>query len=331
MVQVTPSNARTSLGSLVIGGLAATALSGVVMMQTILYARIFEKDATILKTIVATIFALDIFHTCLVWAAMWQYFVSSFGDANITDHVFWTAGLTIAMTAITTFVVHMFFSYRLLRLSRGNYFITVPMVLVAFGRLVSAVATSAEMIRARSYYEFYAHYRWLFTLGLVLSTAADITITSGLCIFLRINRHGGSGRLDHILNSVTLYTVENGMITCVATVLSLIFWLVKPHALIYLGLHFAISKLYANSFLASMNARKLLRTQNATSSEEEGHRLPVIFAHHISHDRRDSADEVDLTGTKLQINVDKTVDYVTDDPIPSPPRHHSGGSKIVAE
>lgn len=74
---------------------------------------------------------------------------------------------------------------------------------------------------------------------------------------------------------MTLYTVENGMITwyvnycptyiwrlilpSIATVLSLIFvsvlyllpsrkdspiaqWLAKPHALIYLGLHFAISK-----------------------------------------------------------------------------------------
>ncbi|PCH43519.1 hypothetical protein WOLCODRAFT_138390 [Wolfiporia cocos MD-104 SS10] len=327
MVQVTQSNMRTSLGALVIGGLAATALSGVVVMQVILYFRIFEKDASILKSLVAIVFVLDILHTCMVWAADWQYLVTSFGDTNITDHVFWYAVITIALTAITTIFVHLFFSYRLFRLSKGNYFICIPMILLAIGRVVSAIATSAEMIRLGSYYAFYTHYRWLFTLGLVLSTALDIMITGSLCTYLRKSRHGGSGRLDQILNSVTLYTVENGMVTCIATVLSLIFWLVKPHALIYLALHFAIGKLYTNSFLASMNARKLLRVQNTTSESSE-HRLPVIFSHHFSRgDRRPAVrpDPVDLTSTKLQITVDKTVDYVTDDVLSSP--SHSDGAK----
>jgi len=233
--------------------------------------------------------------------------------------------LTIALTAITTITVHLFFTYRLYRLSKGNWFVVGPMVILSLARVVSAIATSAELIRLGSFYEFYVHYRWLFTLGLVLSTALDVMITSGLCLYLRKSRHGGSGRLDHILNSVTLYTVENGMITCIATVLSLIFWLAKPHALVYLGLHFAISKLYANSFLASMNARKMLRVQNSQSSGS-GHRLPVIFAHHFTRgDRRSSPDAVDLTGTKLQITVDKTVDYVTDDVPVS--RHDPGEDK----
>ncbi|KZT65925.1 hypothetical protein DAEQUDRAFT_813903 [Daedalea quercina L-15889] len=317
---VTSQNLRTSLGSLIIGGLVATALSGIVCMQSVLYARLFENDSGILKSVVGFVFFLDILHTVMVWVAEWEYFVSSFGNTGITDYVFWSAGLTIALTAITTVTVHFFFSYRLYRLSKGNWFVVGPLLILALGRVVCAVATSAELIRLASYYEFYVHYRWLFTLGLVLSTVLDIMITSSLCLYLRKSRHSGSGRLDQLLNSVTLYTVENGMVTCIATVLSLIFWLAMPHALVYLALHFAISKLYANSFLASMNARKMLRVQN-TQSSGSGHRLPVIFAHHFSRgDRRTSGtsafaqrDPVDLTGTKLQITVDKTVDYATDD------------------
>ncbi|CCL99874.1 uncharacterized protein FIBRA_01899 [Fibroporia radiculosa] len=231
--------------------------------------------------------------------------------------MFRAAGLTIALTAITTIAVHLFFSYRLLKLSKGNYFLTVPVTLLALGRVVCAIITSIELIRLESFYDFYTHYRWLFTLGLALSAAVDVMITSGLCLYLRKSRHGGTGRLDRVLNSVTLYTVENGLLTSVITVLSLIFWLVKPHVLIYLAFHFAISKLYANSFLASMNARKLLRAQNMTSSGSE-HRLPVILSHHLAgRDRRVSRmqDTVDFTSTKLQITVDKTVDYIADDPI----------------
>ncbi|EPT04447.1 hypothetical protein FOMPIDRAFT_1156616 [Fomitopsis schrenkii] len=321
---VTDHNLHTSLGSLILGGLVATALSGVVCMQAVLYARLFEKDPGVLKSVVALVFLIDVLHTCMVWLADWQYLVGGFGDSNITDHVFWSAGLTIALTAITTITVQLFFSYRLYRLSKGNWFVVSPLVLLALARVERQTAwseaTSAELIRLGSFHEFCVHYRWLFTLGLALSSALDVMITSSLCLYLRKSMHGGSGRLDHVLDSVTLYTVENGMITCVATVLSLIFWLAKPHALIYLGLHFAISKLYANSFLASMNARKILRLQN-TQGAGEGHRLPVIFAHHFSrvgrrssvraHSHRPSSRSD--ASVQVQITVDKTVDYVTDD------------------
>ncbi|KZT03395.1 uncharacterized protein LAESUDRAFT_367869 [Laetiporus sulphureus 93-53] len=288
-------------------------------MQTVLYFRLFEKDHLVLKLWVGSICILDIVHTCLVWAADWQYCVDGFGSEDITDHVFWSAGLTIAFTAITTILVHLFFSYRLFRLSKGNYIITAPMVILATFRLASAVATSAELIRLGSFSEFYMHYRWLFTLGLVLSTALDIMITTSLCALLRRSRRGGSGRLDQILNSMTLYTIENGLVTSVTTTLSLIFWLVKPHALIYLGLHFTISKLYANSFLASMNARKLLRAQNP-SSGSSGHRLPTILSN-VRFSHRPPPETVDLTGTKVQITVDRTVDYASDDPIPLAQTH----------
>ncbi|KAI0732117.1 hypothetical protein C8Q72DRAFT_903021 [Fomitopsis betulina] len=345
---VTNKNLHTSLGSLVLGGLVATALSGVVCMQAVIYARLFENDSSVLKLVVALVSFLDVLHTCMVWVANWQYFVSHFGDSNITDHVFWSAGFTIALTAITTVTVHLFFSYRLYRLSKGNWLVVAPVVSLALARVVSAIenasseATSAELIRLGSFHEFYVHYRWLFTLGLALSTALDIMITSSLCLYLRKSRNGGSGRLDYVLDAVTLYTIENGMITCVAAALSLIFWLVKPHALIYLGLHFAIGKLYASSFLASINARRRLKVQDSQgSSSGERHHLPVIFAHHFSHGGHRSSP--DITGTKpatitsfqvgtstrsdagvqVQITVDKTAEYVTDDVVPFISQHDS--------
>ncbi|KAI0940430.1 hypothetical protein AcW1_003628 [Taiwanofungus camphoratus] len=139
MVVVTSSNLHTSLGALMLGGFVATGLSGIVVMQIILYYQLFAKDQSVLKLVVALILFLDIIHTAMVWAADYKYLVDSFGDINITDHVFWTAGFTIALTAITTVTVHLFFSYRLFRLSKGNYFVTVPMVLLAICRLVSAL------------------------------------------------------------------------------------------------------------------------------------------------------------------------------------------------
>ncbi|RPD54052.1 hypothetical protein L227DRAFT_512303 [Lentinus tigrinus ALCF2SS1-6] len=296
MVEISESNLKTSLGALILGGMVCTGLTGVVAMQTTLYFRLFSKDSWSAKMKVRgrpaliSMIVLDLLHTFMVATANYMYFVSNFGESDVTDNAF------------------CFFVFRLFKLSKGNYWITAPIVSPSLHRHVLP-----RRIRLGSFYEFGVHYRWVFTLGLVLSCVVDFLITSGLCFYLRRSRTG-TGRFDHILDSVTLYTVENGLLTSVTTVVSLIFWLAKPHVLVYLGLHFAISKLYANSFLASMNARKILRAQSESQSGS-GHRLPVIFTSRIG--RRHTGGQVDF-GTAVQITVDKTVDYGTGDDSPEP-------------
>ncbi|KAL1945721.1 hypothetical protein VTO73DRAFT_1723 [Trametes versicolor] len=310
MVMIPESDLKTSLGALIIGGMVCTGLSGVVAMQTVLYFRLFTRDKFSTKFQVGGVFLLDFLHSVMIAAANYMYFVDNFGNTEITDRVFWAVGISIALTAILTVIVHMFFALRLFKLSKGNYWVTVPIVILAVARVVAAFVTTVELIHLGSFHEFGERFRWVFTLGLVLSSVVDFLITGGLCYYLRRNRTG-TGRFDHVLDSVTLYTVENGLLTSVTTLVSLIFWLVRPHVLIYLGLHFAISKLYANSFLASMNARKILRAQSEShSGGGSAHRLPVIFASRAM--RHSNADQLNL-GTRVQITVDKTVDYATDD------------------
>ncbi|KAI0720074.1 hypothetical protein C8T65DRAFT_24565 [Cerioporus squamosus] len=312
MVHVDDSALRTSLGALLMGGMVCTGLSGIVGMQTVLYFRLFTRDQYATKLKVAVIFFLDMLHSSMIAAASYMYFVSHFGEMDVTDQVFWTVGVSIALTAIMTVCVHLFFSIRLFKLSKGNYFLTVPIAVLAVARVVAAFVTAVELIRLGSFHVFGDRFRWVFTLGLVLSSVVDFLITVGLCYYLRRHR-GGTGRFDHILNTVTLYTIENGLLTSVTTLISLIFWLVKSDELIYLGLHFAISKLYANSYLASMNARKTLMAQSGQSQSTSGHRLPVIFP--SQRGLRDSnADQLNLgVGTRVHITVDKTTDYMPDE------------------
>ncbi|KAI0660701.1 hypothetical protein C8Q70DRAFT_932925 [Cubamyces menziesii] len=304
MVLLSESNLKTSLGAILFGGMVCTGLSGIVGMQTVLYFRLFTRDLTSTKVKVAVVFFLDMLHSAMIAAANYMYFVSHFGEEDVTDRVFWAVGVSIALTALITICVHLFFAFRLFKLSKRNYWITAPISL----RLDIPV-TAVELIRLKSFYEFGLRFRWVFTLGLVLSSVVDGLITAGLCFYLRRHR-GGTGRFDHILNAVTLYTIENGLLTSVTTLVSLIFWLVKPDELIYLGLHFAISKLYANSFLASMNARKSLMAQS-TSQSTSGHRLPVIFPTQRGLGDRSNAGQLDLAiQTRVHITVDKTTDYV---------------------
>ncbi|KAG6380655.1 hypothetical protein JVT61DRAFT_5025 [Boletus reticuloceps] len=122
----------------------------------------------------------------------------------------------------------------------------------------------AEMIVLKSYTDFVHPFpSWVFTLGLSLSAFVDIVITTFLCYFLRSNR-SLVPRTNRMIDTLTLWMVQNGSITCLAAIASLICWLVMPQNRIFLGLHFVVGKLYANSLLATLNARHKIRSSQAS-------------------------------------------------------------------
>ncbi|THG96425.1 hypothetical protein EW026_g5405 [Hermanssonia centrifuga] len=267
-------------------------------MQVYLYYRVYTKDALYMKTMVSMIWLLDILHTIMTSAANWTYLVVYFGNASGADHI------------TCTFIVHGFFAHRIHTVSKGNMYITGPLGLLATFRLVIALVTTAEMIRTGFFHIFVGKFAWVFTMGLASSAALDVIIAGGLCYYLRRSK-SGMHSMDQVIDVLVLYTVETGLVTCLTTILSLVCWLTMSHNLIYLGLHFTISKLYANSFLATLNSRKSLRAKSQASSDRDrdGHPMPVLFPN--SHSRRRfsmSRREVDVLATRtVEISVEKTI------------------------
>jgi len=155
----------------------------------------------------------------------------------------------------------------------------------------------------------------------------DILIAGSLCWFLNKNRTGFSG-MDSIINSITLYTIENGLLTCVVTILSLIFWITMPHNLIFLAMHFAISKMYANALLATLNSRKRLRGRSQSSSDRE---MPVRLPNRRTSranqysSRNNSRTDNQPISSKIHVSAEKGVDFEYDDINIELPRV-SGGS-----
>jgi len=101
-----------------------------------------------------------------------------------------------------------------------------------------------------------------------------------LCYLLRKLKlqMGSTSTMIKVVDTLTLYTLENGFLTGVATTASLICWLSMPHNLSFMGLHFVIEKLYANSVLASLNTRKELRDLRPRISPWADPTLPVLSA-----------------------------------------------------
>jgi len=317
---------ENTYGALLLGAFLACCFSGVVTVQSFLYIKLYPKDVIRTKTIVGAVWFLDTLHTCLVMASIWNYIIPHFGDVPRIDFIPWTAASTIAVTAILTIIVHCFLAGRIHRLTKNDWRITAPILILAVLRLCSACVTTAEMMRLKSFKEFSEHFRWVFTLGLALSSSVEVLITVTLCYKLQSSRTG-SRSMDNVIDSLVLYSFENGSLTCAGTVLSMVFWLTMPYNRLFLALHFIIAKLYANSLLATLNMRKKLRDSQFKMTPSGDH-APITFskfspASGKTHARQTSSGSDSsantVVDTSLQISVQKTVDTLFDEDEPATP------------
>ncbi|KAI0043791.1 hypothetical protein FA95DRAFT_1609083 [Auriscalpium vulgare] len=301
---------KSTLGPILLGSLLSVMLSTVVAVQTFFYFRVYPNDLLRLKLIVCTVWALDAAHAALMCTATWDYLIVNFGNDAAADHIPLTIALTVALTATITFVVHIFFAHRVLRLSKNNWWLTTPLFALAFGRLGAALVSTVEMGKLKSFRAFTDDYGYVFTFGLSQSCALDIFITAAMGYYLHTSRTGFGGRMDRVIDMIMIYTFNNGALTCVTTVVSLICWLSMPRNLVFLGLHFAISKLYANSLLATLNSRRSLRSRSQPSGDTD---LPVLLPNRrmtglfseVHTSSRSMGDN--LTSKTLQVSVEKTV------------------------
>ncbi|KJA28299.1 hypothetical protein HYPSUDRAFT_33631 [Hypholoma sublateritium FD-334 SS-4] len=292
-------------GALLLGGLFASGFSGFVALQSLLYFKLFPNDGTPLKSLVLIVWAFDLAHTALVWASLWDYMITNIANVSYGEYIPETIALTIVLTAILTFLTQCFFAHRIFHLSRRNWYITAPVVILAVGRLACACVSGAEMIEMQYFENFRAKFRWLFSMGLALSSGADILITALLFILLRKSK-ADSVSLDDIIDACILYTFEIGSLTSVTTVVSLICWVVLDDSLIFLGLHFLIGKLYANSLLASLNSRQRFRRSRATVTAFDllsmPHIQPLPAEFQNTHNSRNA-------NCGVQVDVIKSVQY----------------------
>ncbi|KAH8982825.1 hypothetical protein EDB92DRAFT_1952076 [Lactarius akahatsu] len=312
---------KDTYGAVLLGCFVAVALSGVLALQTCIYYRLYPKDRGLNKIMVAVVWMLDATHTCLICSSAWKYLVANFGNVSYRGHVPITVAFSIGVTAFVTLITQLFY-YGVVTtntVSNNNWFIVGPLLFLVVGRVAAGLGMPPIYSLPLSGY--------LIALALIIVTTVEL--------------------MDKVIGSIIVYTVNNGAITCVSTIVSMICWLTMPHNLIFMALHFAIGKMYANSLLATLNTRQALRGRAVQFKEAAGHPLPVLLPSSYSHTMRSplpptegetkgmqityppqDVETSSKQGVQLHITVEKTVQYDTDDcasgPSPLPilePKH----------
>ncbi|KAJ3517523.1 hypothetical protein NLJ89_g465 [Agrocybe chaxingu] len=301
-----------TFGALMVGGIVAAVFSGVVTSQAFAYFKQYPDDAPTVKAIVGVVWGLDFWHTIFVTISLWYHLIEHFTEPENIDYIPWSLAMTIAFTATLTFLVHLFFVHRIFKLSHNNYYLAIPLGIIAVARLAFACLTTVTMITLKSLKLFVERYTWSFTTGLTLSAVLDVLITGLLC-YLLLKSQKSNSSMNHILDKLMLYAFENGSLTCAATVVSLICWLAMPENLIFMGLHFVISKFYANSLLATLNKRRVLQAVPRSQQSGSGGNLAIMFPDSFGLTSRKTRHESHAPAlSQVHIKVDQTKMSVTD-------------------
>ncbi|OBZ69394.1 hypothetical protein A0H81_10676 [Grifola frondosa] len=97
------------------------------------------------------------------------------------------------------------------------------------------------------------------------SACIDVIVASVMIYYLKRGRSGLT-RSDNMLVWLSVYTVNTGALTSFFSVLIVIMFAVQKESLVFAALVEMQSKLYANSFLGSLNARQHIRNKLSENS-----------------------------------------------------------------
>ncbi|KAF9074220.1 hypothetical protein BDP27DRAFT_224577 [Rhodocollybia butyracea] len=252
---------HNTMGALLIGVMISAVLWGISVVQTYIYfSTFFNQDTLRLKSFVSFVFILDTAHQAMLCHLIYVYLVSNFGDVDYLGVVVWSILVMVLLSAIIAVVIQLFMCWRIWILSDKNVFWIGPIILIVVASFAITMVYFGKSWSLRTWVE-------LAELSKVsrgvngLNFGGDIAITFAMVYLLGTSK-SGIKRTDALVNHLMHFCLKTGLLTTLCAICSLISISVWPETFVYIAFYCALARLYANSFLATLNARAELRTRN---------------------------------------------------------------------
>jgi hypothetical protein len=254
-----------TIGAVLLGAMAACMLFGITNLQMYMYYQTYPNDSRFQKLSVAILWILDTLHLGLTIHAVYHYLVSSFGNVAAQDVIVWSFKLQIAVNVVIVLLVQSLYALRVWKL--GHHFGRIwPVVVVAFvaGGYSIGIILAVKTYHVASFTGL-NEMSWAIITSFATSTAIDIVLATVLCFYLNSSRSSFINTNYRIL-TIMKYVLASGFLTSACSLTALITYAVMPNNLIFLGIEFLLTKLYINSFVAMLNARRSVREMDTTGS-----------------------------------------------------------------
>ncbi|KAJ3929074.1 MAG: hypothetical protein NXY57DRAFT_452488 [Lentinula lateritia] len=321
-VEITIDN---SLGALFIGLIIASVLNGVTFSQTWFYFSAQTRDRSDpiwLKLTVMTVVFLDFMHQLFTSQWIYYYCVTNFSNAAALNTIPWSYyGMAMPM-GLNTIIVQTFYVWRVWKLSKRLILpgILWSVCLTQFGLLLYYVYRVSGLTSAAEFSTVMGPYA-IATNG--TGTAADIFIAAAM-VYLLQQARTSIKRTNNVLRAVTIFSVTTGIVTGVCAIFVLSMASAYPGTNIEVTFYFILARLYANSFLATLNVRDHMRDRShsggvITTSDFQVHPRTnnsamqlTNVSHELDNFPRQKTQIDDNSHGELETVISVKVDRITD-------------------
>lgn len=249
-------NVTLIFGPMLIGVFFNMILYGILIVQTYHYYLSYKGDVHWIRCLVLYLFVIETVNTGCDMAMMYQTLINNFGKADTTKF-FPTllAAEPITIVVIST-PIQLFFAYRIRLLSKSNLLGGI----IAFFATVSLGGGAWSTVRIVKT-KVFAHKPELHLPALVWLLSAvvsDVMITVVLVITLN-KRRTGFIATDDAISKIIRMTVQTGLLTSLFAIGDVIFFMTLPHTAVNFVWDLALTKLYSNCLLSTLNTRAELK------------------------------------------------------------------------
>ncbi|PBK79558.1 hypothetical protein ARMGADRAFT_120401 [Armillaria gallica] len=256
-----------TLGAVYIGATVAAIFFGISNLQMVIYYKNYPDDSWIYRYSVAIIWILDALHVALSTHAVYHYLIDLFGNYLGLYHIVWSFKLQLLICMVMIIWVEALYAVRLWKLG-GHFNRTLSWIVV----LTVAIALGSGIF---SVYDAYSISNFLLIPSIkgsicvlfAMAATSDFIIAFSMCYYLHKSREASAfSSTSDMLYGLMRLVVISGLATSTCSLLTLITYLVWQDSLIFLGVDLILPKLYVNSLLAMLNARRDHRATNKAPS-----------------------------------------------------------------
>ncbi|KAL1715966.1 hypothetical protein EV715DRAFT_255569 [Schizophyllum commune] len=254
--------AQIAHGPMLIGTFLNVLLYGISITQTYLYWNGYKrKDPLVIRLFVIFLFVADTAHTAFTMAYMYICLVNHYGNPLYLANANWVFSADPALTGIIGGSVQIFFRFKVLLIM-----ISISSLQLARQDLCGiATAIACGFVPAFAQFQ---KFKVVVIIWLAASSLSDILITGSLVNHLRSHKTGFRTTDTHVDRIIRL-TVQTGLITSLWALADMLLYLLDPAGW-HLMLNYALSKLYTNSLMSSLNSRKGWHYSDSRTSGASG-------------------------------------------------------------
>ncbi|KZP16281.1 hypothetical protein FIBSPDRAFT_958154 [Athelia psychrophila] len=250
----------TPWGFILIGFFLSLILFGIIISQVFTYFRNCDKDPLWQKLFVLIVFTLDILSSILAMAWLYWLLIDNWGQIEAFKYGDWLLVADPMVAGILVCMVQCFFAWRI-QIIAGKKWLTMVIVFCAFVTMCGGIGSGIMVIFVPSYAAL-ANFKQFASICLISAAVGDIIITTSLTYHLRRYK-GNCDATDEVLDRIINLTVQNGLLTSLVAIVDICLYM-STSIPYHMALSFLMPKLYSNTVLSSLNARKYIRRDMTT-------------------------------------------------------------------